>query len=111
MSVQKQFEDKLKHFSREAALSNKSVVGNDLTFFGKNLNDPRLQLAFSLGWLLTKNTYEGVDYYDLLPPPHYEAARNSWAAVYSKVKYDEISISFPSWYFNDHVLMTGSHGP
>lgn len=108
MSVQERVKEELRRFEREDSNFGKQIIGNDLTFFGRNLKDARLQLAFSLGWILTKHTYQGVDYYDLTPPPHYEAVKNSWAAVMKDMTVDGVKISYPHWYKDDYVLMTGT---
>lgn len=108
MSFQKEFQSGMKKFEREAALFGKEALGNDLTFFGRDLKDARLQLAFSLGWMLQKTTYQGVDNYSLVPPPHFECVRNSWCAMFEHKEIDGANISFPSWYYENEVLMTGT---
>ena len=51
---------------------------NDLALFGKRLNDPRLQAAFAYGWLLTKDKHNGVTYYRLVAPRHFECVKNQF---------------------------------
>lgn len=107
MSFQKDFESEIKKFERDAALFGKEMLGNDLTFFDRDLKDARLQLAFSLGWMLEKTSYQGVDYYSLVPPPHYECNVNMWCAVHEYKDIDGVKISFPDWYYENEVFMTG----
>ena len=108
MSIQQEFEEAISQFSGKLS-HNVAALGNDMAFFNRQLQDPRLQLAFSLGWMLSKSSYQGVDYYDLIPPPHFEAVQNSWGAVYKTVKTDGVEISYPHWYYDNHVLMKGTY--
>lgn len=100
-------EKELKKFSGNEIFG-KQILGNDLAFFGKTLRNPRLQLAFSLGWHLAKNTYQENDYYTLVPPPHYSCSKNTWAGIYEKLEIDGVVISYPDWYLDNDVLMTGT---
>jgi len=83
--------------------------GNDVAFFRKSLNDLRLQVAFHLGWMLHQTIYDGKIYYTLVAPGHYECRINSWTSIYTTKSIDGVEISFPEYYYDDNVLMTGTH--
>lgn len=83
--------------------------GNDVVYFRKSLNDLRLQVALHLGWMLHQTTYEGTIYYTLVAPAHYECRINSWASIHNTKIIDGEEISFPEYYYDDNVLMTGTN--
>lgn len=74
--------------------------GNDLAILGSVIDDDRFQAAFNVGWYLVEE--HGV--VTLLPPNHFECARNSWAATWRDVH----EVSVPDWFYNDEVLLTGT---
>jgi hypothetical protein len=73
--------------------------GNDVAIFGREIKDLRLQIAFKAGWYIEVNEYQGVDYYILLPPNHFECTR--WASIGKTETYEDIAICFLSYYYED----------
>ena len=84
------------------------AIGNDVTFFGKTLSDARLQVAFSMGWMLRRVIDEDEASYMVIAPHHYECQKNSWAGIYKDITIDGCTISVPNYYYEDSVFMTGS---
>lgn len=107
MTSKKEFEEELARVKRGMGYQGAYAIGNDIAFFGCRLKDTRLQLAFSRGWMLAKHTYNDVDYYEVIPPPQSEPSLNTWCAVQKRVDTDGVQISYPSWYYENDVLLYG----
>lgn len=59
------------------------------------------------GWLLEKRTYQNEDRYSLVAPSHFTYSLNTWGCKIKTEVIDGITISFPDYYYDDNVLVSG----
>lgn len=102
------FTSQYNQLKRRVRFDDNNPIGNDLALFGKRLNNERLQIAFSIGWLLHKDVYDGTAYYSLIGPPQFECNKNHWASYNTNLIIDGITISVPNYYNEEEVLLTGT---